>query len=106
VTEIENRILAAMASLSGNTPEAVTRCAKKLVAKEKRAKPAPKPAKPAPPADNPTPGRLIGKMDGVYVPPKSVMRSGALDHQACASLHAGVSRPYTGQPLTLGVRAK
>lgn len=63
-------------------------------------------SKPKAPADNPTPGRLIGKMDGVYVPPKSVMRSGALDHQACASLHAGVSRPYTGQPLTLGVRAK
>ena len=71
------------------------------------AKPKPKPPKkPAPPADNLAPGRLIGKMDGVYVPPKSFMRSGALDHQACASLHAGVSRPYTGQPLTLGVRAK
>lgn len=39
-------------------------------------------------------------------PPKSFIRSGALDHQVHMSLHAGVSKPYTGQPLTLGVRAK
>lgn len=72
-----------------------------------KAKVKPKPPKKAlPPSDNLAPGRLIGKMAGVYVPPKSSMRPGALDHQAHMSLHAGVSRPYTGQPLTLGVRAK
>ena len=109
MTEIESRVLIAMASLSGSTPESVTRCAKRLVAKERRAKPAPKPkpaAKPAPPTDNLAPGRLIGRMEGDYIPPKSSMRQDALDHQACMSLHAGVSRPYTGQPLTLGVKAK
>lgn len=70
-----------------------------------KVKPKP-PKKPLPPSDNLAPGRLIGKMAGVYVPPKSSMRPGALDHQAHMSLHAGVSKPYTGQPLTLGVRAK
>lgn len=72
-----------------------------------KAKPKPKPSKkPPPPTDNLAPGRLISKMAGVYVPPKPSMRPGALDHQAHMSLHAGVSKPYTGQPLTLGVRAK
>ena len=67
----------------------------------------PKPAaKPTPPTDNLAPGRLIGRMEGVYIPPRSFMRSDALDHQACMSLHAGVSRPYTGQPLALGVKSK
>jgi hypothetical protein len=28
------------------------------------------------------------------------------DHLKCPSLHVGVRRPHTGQPLTLGVRAK
>lgn len=72
-----------------------------------KAKPKPRPSKkPPPPIDNLAPGRLISKMAGVYVPPKPSMRPGALDHQAHMSLHAGVSKPYTGQPLTLGVRAK
>lgn len=72
-----------------------------------KAKPKPKPSKrPPPPTDNLAPGRLISKMEGDYAPPRSFVRPGALDHQAHMSLHAGVSKPYTGQPLTLGVRAK
>lgn len=72
-----------------------------------KAKPKPKPSKrPPPPTDNLAPGRLIGKMGGNYEPPKSFIRSDGLDFKDCMSVHAGVSRPYTGQPLTLGVRAK
>ena len=72
-----------------------------------KAKVKPKPPKKAPPpSDNLAPGRLIGKMGGNYEPPKSFIRSDGLDFKDCMSVHAGVSRPYTGQPLTLGVRAK
>ena len=73
---------------------------------DKAPKPKPKPPKKVSPTDNLAPGRLISKMAGVYVPPKPSMRPGALDHQVHMSLHAGVSKSYTGQPLTLGVRAK
>ena len=53
------------------------------------------------------PGWLISKMDGVYVPTRTQpMRPGAMDHEACMSRRADGHKPYTGEFLTLGVKAK
>lgn len=65
-----------------------------------------KKSKPAPPPVNVVPGRLVSKMDGVWVPPKTLLRHDAQDSNACMSLDQGVRKPYTGRPLTLGVRVK
>ena len=53
------------------------------------------------------PGTMINKMSGVYVPTRTQpMRPGAMDHEACMSLRADGLKPYTGEFLTLGVKAK
>lgn len=53
------------------------------------------------------PGTMINKMAGVYVPTRTQpMRPGAMDHEACKSLRTDGLKPYTGQFLTLGVKAK
>ena len=50
---------------------------------------------------------MIDKMAGVYVPTRTQpMRPGAMDHEACKSLRTDGLKPYTGQFLTLGVKAK
>ena len=60
-----------------------------------------------PPTDNLAPGAMIDKMSGVYVPTRTQpMRPGAMDHEDCKSLRADGLKPYTGQFLTLGVKAK
>lgn len=54
-----------------------------------------------------TPGLLINRMSGVYVPTRTQpMRPGAMDHEACMSRRADGHKPYTGEFLTLGVKAK
>ena len=54
-----------------------------------------------------TPGQMINKMAGVYVPTRTQpMRPGAMDHEACMSRRADGHKPYTGEFLTLGVKAK
>lgn len=54
-----------------------------------------------------TPGQLVSKMSGVYVPTRTQpMRPGAMDHEACMSRRADGHKPYTGEFLTLGVKAK
>lgn len=54
-----------------------------------------------------TPGQLVSKMSGVYVPTRTQpMRPGATDHEACMSRRADGHKPYTGEFLTLGVKAK
>ena len=53
------------------------------------------------------PGTMIDKMSGVYVPTRTQpMRPGAMDHEACMSRRADGRKPYTGEFLTLGVKAK
>ena len=53
------------------------------------------------------PGTMINKMAGVYVPTRTQpMRPGATDHEACMSRRADGHKPYTGEFLTLGVKAK
>lgn len=53
------------------------------------------------------PGTMIDKMAGVYVPTRTQpMRPGATDHEACMSRRADGHKPYTGEFLTLGVKAK
>ena len=53
------------------------------------------------------PGTMIDKMSGVYVPTRTQpMRPGATDHESCMSLRADGLKPYTGESLTLGVKAK
>lgn len=53
------------------------------------------------------PGTMINKMAGVYVSTRTQpMRPGAMDHEACKSLRTDGLKPYTGQFLTLGVKAK
>lgn len=53
------------------------------------------------------PGVMIDKMTGIYVPTRTQpMRPGAMDHEACMSLRADGLKPYTGEFLTLGVKAK
>lgn len=53
------------------------------------------------------PGTMIDKMAGIYVPTRTQpMRPGAMDHEACMSLRADGLKPYTGEFLTLGVKAK
>jgi len=60
-----------------------------------------------PQTDNLAPGIMINKMAGVYVPTRTQpMRPGAMDHEACKSLRTDGLKPYTGQFLTLGVKAK
>ena len=55
---------------------------------------------------NITPGRLVSKMEGVWAPPKTLLRHDAEDSNSCMSLSQGVRKPYTGRPMTLGVRGK
>lgn len=53
------------------------------------------------------PGTMIDKMAGVYVPTRTQpMRPGAMDHESCMSSRADGHKPYTGEFLTLGVKAK
>ena len=53
------------------------------------------------------PGTMIDKMSGVYVPTRTQpMRPGATDHESCMSRRADGHKPYTGEFLTLGVKAK
>ena len=53
------------------------------------------------------PGTMIDKMSGVYVPTRTQpMRPGAMDHEACMSRRSDGYKPYTGEFLTLGVKAK
>lgn len=53
------------------------------------------------------PGTMIDKMAGVYVPTRTQpMRPGATDHESCMSRRADGHKPYTGEFLTLGVKAK
>ena len=53
------------------------------------------------------PGTMIDKMSGVYVPTRTQpMRPGSMDHEACMSRRADGHKPYTGEFLTLGVKAK
>ena len=53
------------------------------------------------------PGVMINKMAGVYMPTRTQpMRPGAMDHESCKSMRADGLKPYTGQFLTLGVKAK
>ena len=53
------------------------------------------------------PGTMIDKMSGVYVPTRTQpMRPGAMDHESCMSRRADGHKPYTGEFLTLGVKAK
>ena len=53
------------------------------------------------------PGTMIDKMAGVYMPTRTQpMRPGAMDHEACMSRRADGRKPYTGEFLTLGVKAK
>lgn len=53
------------------------------------------------------PGTMIDKMAGVYVPTRTQpMRPGATDHESCMSRRADGRKPYTGEFLTLGVKAK
>ena len=61
-----------------------------------------------PPTDNLAPGTMIDKMSGVYVPTRTQpMRPGAMDHESCMSRRAdGGLVPYSGEFLTLGVKAK
>lgn len=49
-----------------------------------------------PPSDNLTPGHLISKMTGDYVPAVQVMRPGADDHRKHPSLIGGARVPFTG----------
>ena len=54
-----------------------------------------------------TPGQLVNRMSGVYVPTRTQpMRPGATDHESCMSRRADGLKPYTGEFLTLGVKAK
>lgn len=70
-------------------------------------KPPKKQPKKVPPTDNLAPSTMIDKMAGVYVPTRTQpMRPGAMDHEACMSRHADGHKPYTGEFLTLGVKAK
>ena len=53
------------------------------------------------------PGVMINKMAGIYVPTRTQpMRPGAMDHESCMSRRADGHKPYTGEFLTLGVKAK
>lgn len=54
-----------------------------------------------------TPGRMIDKMSGVYVPTRTQpMRPGAMDHEACMSRRADGLAPYSGQYIATGVKSK
>ena len=76
-------------------------------AREDEEKPLKKLIKKTPATDNLAPGMMINKMSGVYVPTRTQpMRPGATDHEACKSMRADGHKPYTGQFLTLGVKAK
>ena len=76
-------------------------------AREDEEKPPKKQPKKVPPTDNLAPGTMIDKMSGVYVPTRTQpMRPGAMDHEACMSRRADGLKPYTGEFLTLGVKAK
>lgn len=76
-------------------------------AHEDEEKPPKKQLKKVPPTDNLAPGTMINKMAGVYVPTRTQpMRPGATDHESCMSRRADGHKPYTGEFLTLGVKAK
>lgn len=54
-----------------------------------------------------TPGLLINRMSGVYVPTRTQpMRPGATDHEACMSRRADGLVRHTGQYIAMGVKAK
>ena len=54
-----------------------------------------------------TPGQLVNRMSGVYVPTRTQpMRPGSTDHESCMSRRADGHKPYTGEFLPLGVKAK
>lgn len=54
-----------------------------------------------------TPGQLVSKMSGVYVPTRTQpMRPGAMDHEACMSRRADSLVPYSGQYIATGVKSK
>jgi hypothetical protein len=76
-------------------------------AHEDEEKPPKKQPKKVTPTDNLAPGTMIDKMSGVYVPTRTQpMRPGAMDHEACMSRRADGHKAYTGEFLTLGVKAK
>ena len=54
-----------------------------------------------------TPGQLVSKMSGVYVPTRTQpMRPGATDHESCMSRRADGLVCHTGQYIAMGVKAK
>lgn len=54
-----------------------------------------------------TPGQLVSKMSGVYVPIRTQpMRPGAMDHESCMSRRADGLVRHTGQYIAMGVKAK
>ena len=54
-----------------------------------------------------TPGQMINKMAGVYVPTRTQpMRPGAMDHEACMSRRSDGLVPYSGQYIATGVKSK
>lgn len=54
-----------------------------------------------------TPGTMINKMSGVYVPTRTQpMRPGAMDHEACMSRRSDSLVPYSGQYIATGVKSK
>ena len=54
-----------------------------------------------------TPGQLVSKMSGVYVPTRTQpMRPGATDHESCMSRRADGLVRHTGQYIAMGVKSK
>ena len=54
-----------------------------------------------------TPGQMINKMAGTYVPTRNQpIRPGALDHEACMSRRPDGLVPYSGQYIATGVTEK
>ena len=54
-----------------------------------------------------TPGQLVSKMAGVYVPTRThPMRPGAMDHESCMSRRADGLVRHTGQSIAMGVKSK
>ena len=54
-----------------------------------------------------TPGQLVSKMSGVYVPARTQpMRPGAMDHESCMSRRADGLVRHTGQYIAMGVKEK
>ena len=54
-----------------------------------------------------TPGHLVSKMSGVYVPTRTQpMRPGSMDHESCMSRRPDGLVRHTGQYIAMGVKAK